>query len=239
MGKPTLTFRPPWWATAALFAAGSLFVAAGFWQLDRADQKRVLFSEYELGGEGRVLQSLAQIDSAEQSRFQLIELRGEYSSGQQVLLDNMLYEGKQGYQVLTPLKTAEGTVLVNRGWLPASADRQRLPDVSVAGGQRQIKARIDRLPRPGIRLAASAAVPDSPWPRRLLYPTAAEIAAQLDTRLPDFQLLLAADQSDGYLREWRPLVMGPDTHFGYAVQWFGFTVAIAVIYLLLNLKRTA
>ena len=239
MGTRTLTFQPPWWATAALFAAGSLFVAAGFWQLDRADQKRALFSEYELGGEGPVLQSLAQIDSAERLRFQLIELRGEYSSGQQILLDNMLYEGKQGYQVLTPLKTAEGTVLVNRGWLAASADRRQLPDVSVAGGQRLIRARIDRLPRPGIRLAASTAVPDSPWPRRLLYPTAAEIAAQLDTRLPDFQLLLSADQSDGYLREWRPLVTGPDTHFGYAVQWFGFTVAIAVIYLLLNLKRTA
>jgi surfeit locus 1 family protein len=239
LGTSTLTFRPPWWATAALFAAGSLFVAAGFWQLDRADQKRALFSEYALGGEGRVLQSLAQIDNAEQLRFQLIELRGQYLSGQQILLDNMLHEGKPGYQVLTPLVTAEGTVLVNRGWLAASADRRQLPDVSVDGGERQISARIDRLPRPGIRLAASAAVPESPWPRRLLYPTAAEIAEQLDTRLPDFQLLLSPDQSDGYLRDWRPVVMGPDTHFGYAVQWFAFTVAIAVIYLLLNVKRTA
>jgi surfeit locus 1 family protein len=235
----TLTFQPPWWATLALVAGGALFVTAGLWQLDRADQKRALFSEYDLADENSVLRRLPSDSEAADLRYQLLELSGRYQPERQVLLDNMLSEGKPGYQVLTPLITIFGPVLVNRGWLPASADRGELPDVAVDRSDRTLRARLDRLPRPGIRLEPTNLGDDSPWPRRLLYPDAAQLRNQLGLDLPAYQLLLLPDQPDGYLRDWRPAVMGPDKHLGYAVQWFSFTAAILVIYFLLNIKRNS
>ena len=214
-------------------------MTAGLWQLDRADQKRALFSEYDLADENSVLRRLPSDSEAADLRFQLLELSGRYQPERQVLLDNMLSEGKPGYQVLTPLITIFGPVLVNRGWLPASADRGELPDVAVDRSDRTLRARLDRLPRPGIRLEPTNLGDDSPWPRRLLYPDAAQLRNQLGLDLPAYQLLLLPDQPDGYLRDWRPAVMGPDKHLGYAVQWFSFTAAILVIYFLLNIKRNS
>ena len=41
------------------------------------------------------------------------------------------------------------------------------------------------------------------------------------------------------LRDWRPAVMAPDKHLGYAVQWFGFAVVLVIIYIGVNLKKTS
>jgi surfeit locus 1 family protein len=89
-------------------------------------------------------------------------------------------------------------------------------------------------------MVAGAATPvsaASPWPRRLLFPTAAEIGAATGYLVRDFQVLLAAGEADGYLRDWRPTVMTPDQHLGYAVQWFALAVALVVIYAALNFRK--
>ena len=83
-----------------------------------------------------------------------MRLNGHYDSAHQVLLDNMSYRGRPGYQVLTPLITPDGDVLVNRGWVPADGNRAVLPDVGVDDTPREVIGRIERLPRPGIRLAS-------------------------------------------------------------------------------------
>lgn len=233
----TIAFRPPWWATLALVAAGGLFITAGFWQLDRADQKRALFAGFDAGRSATPLSRLPAEASLDIERYRRIDLTGRYDTDRQVLLDNVTAAGKNGYQVLTPLRTDEGAVMVNRGWIPAPAARSELPEIAVDTRERRVSARLDRLPRPGIRLEAPAVPTDAPWPRRLLYPTVNDLTEQVGYPLRDYQLLLDPAATDGFRREWRPEVMGPDKHFGYAVQWFAFAAAITVIYLLLNVKR--
>jgi surfeit locus 1 family protein len=50
-------------------------------------------------------------------------------------------------------------------------------------------------------------------------------------------LLLSRDAPDGYLREWRPAVMTPEQHLGYAVQWFAMAGALVVLYVVLNVRK--
>jgi len=52
-----------------------------------------------------------------------------------------------------------------------------------------------------------------------------------------YQVRLLASQADGFVREWRPEIMSPETHFGYAVQWFSFAAAVVAIYIAVNLKK--
>src|ERR1700740_2427469 len=96
------SFRPRLWALAlgiALCAAG---IALGRWQSGRADAKR------------------AAAHSA-----QRIVVHGEFLPERSVLLDNKLRHGRAGYEVVTPLRLAEGIhVLVNRGWIEASPRRE-------------------------------------------------------------------------------------------------------------------
>jgi surfeit locus 1 family protein len=176
-------------------------------------------------------------EAAAAVRYRNLRLPGRYDPAHQFLLDNISYQGRPGYQVLTPFETAGGTVLVNRGWLPASGDRRVLPDIAVAGETREVTGRIEWLPRPGIPLAAAAPPPDAPWPRRLLFPTSAEAGAQLGVALRNYQLLLDPGDPDGYVRDWRPGGMGSDRHLAYAVQWFGLALTVIVIYLVLVLRN--
>ncbi len=220
-----------------LLVACGLFILAGRWQLGRAQEKQALFAAWNAGASTSALTGPLTDTDAQRSRYRILRLNGHFDAAHQILLDNMVHDGKPGYEVLTPLITDAGAVLVNRGWLPAEADRAVLPDVAVADEPRAVTGRIDRLTRPGIALTAPPVTSSAPWPRRLLFPTAAQIAAQLGYPVHDYQLKLLASEPDGFIRDWRPDLMSPETHLGYAIQWFSFAAAVVAIYVAVNLKR--
>jgi cytochrome oxidase assembly protein ShyY1 len=222
-----------------LLSACALFATAGFWQLDRMAQKQDLFDEFDSGMNADPLPGLPDENQAAAARYRPVLLQGRYDETRQILLDNMVRDGQSGYQVLTPLRTATGTVMVNRGWVAADADRKRLPRVDVSRDSREVLGLLDQLPRPGVRLSPAPPAEDAPWPRRLLFPNADDIAANLGYAVVNYQLLLDPDAPDGFERDWRPGVSGPVMHLGYAVQWFAFAAAATVIYLVLNLKKVS
>ena len=229
-------FRPPLWATLALLLACAAFIRAGLWQLERGDEKRQLFTAFEAGGEVLQIDALAEDLDLARLRFRTMRADGRYDTEHQFLLDNMLNDGRPGYQVLTPLVREGTAVLINRGWVPANPDRSILPDIRVSADARTLTGRLAPLPEPGFRLGTDMPASTAPWPRRQSFPTVEMLRAQLGEDVPDLQLLLSPDAEDGYVRNWRPDVMSPDKHLSYAVQWFGFAVALTLIYLVVNFK---
>ena len=203
----------------------------GFWQLDRADQKRELFGAFAAGNADAAATALIDGDALSEHRYERLQLRGRFLSSRQILLDWVTHAGRVGYQVLTPFLPAgsERWIVVNRGWIAAAADRSELPDLDVAEHDRMIAGQIDALPRPGLRLEVPAEARSAAWPRALLFPTFDELEAELELPLVDYQLLLAADQNDGFLREWQPRSLTPERHVGYALQWFSLAAALVTI----------
>lgn len=217
----------PVWGVGLAVAGILLFGVLGLWQLDRAAQKRRLLDEFARGDTAAVHDGL--VADAAAARYQPLRLRGRYDPAHQILLDSMVSGSRVGYHVLTPFDTDAGTVLVNRGWLPADGDRTRLPDVTVDDRAREITGRIAFLPRPGLRLAPAPVEPGMPWPRRLLFPDIAEASAHLGRPLAGYQVLLDPALPDGHERQWQPTALGPQTHLAYAVQWFGLALAVPVL----------
>ena len=237
MNESSTKFNPPVWATIGLVVTCGLFVRAGFWQLDRGVQKRALFSAFDNSLNTETLNDHATEFTDDSFRYRRIEIAGAYDSEHQILLDNMMHKGRPGYHVLTPLLTPSLTVLVNRGWVPADRDRSVLPDLSVTDEERLITGRLDYLPRPGIKIEPPAPNADAPWPRRMLFPSITEIGDMLGQQPFTFQVLLDDGADNGFIREWRPTVMGPERHVGYAVQWFGLALTLVIIYIVVNLKK--
>lgn len=218
------------WSLLAL-AGLALFLSLGRWQLDRAAEKRALVAGFDRGGA-----ALAELPPglAPVQRFQRLRAQGRYDPARQFLLDNMTADGVAGYRVLTPLVLDDGRVLlVDRGFVPGSGDRSRLPDVTVGGQPREVTGRADTLPRPGIELTAP---PASGWPRIVGFPRIEEIEVALGQPTFPQLLLLDPDQPDGYRRQWAPPALGPDRHLGYAVQWFAFAATVCVIWVLLSFR---
>jgi len=207
------------------------FVSLGFWQLDRADEKRELFGAFAQGNTAIAETALIEGDALAERRYERLQLSGRFLSSRQVLLDWVTHAGRVGYQVLTPFlpSGSEQWIVVNRGWIGAAPDRTELPVLDVAEHERTIVGQIDALPRPGLRLDVPVETRSASWPRALLFPNFDDLEAELELPLVNYQLLLAADQPDGFIREWQPRSITPERHQGYALQWFSLAAALVAI----------
>ena len=205
------------------------------WQLRRAAESREVSARFTAAGEATVLDA-APDALTDDLRFERVALTGRYVPEPQVLLDGRVHDEVAGYEVLTALELPDGrNVLVDRGWIRAGLDRSVLPDVSVDADEREVRGRLERLPRPGLKLGDSPAAGPGKGPVILaLYPTAADVARWLHAPVLDYELLLDADADDGYVRDWQAPVMSPERHLAYAGQWLLFglgaiAAAVAVV----------
>ncbi len=239
MASRSSRIRPPWWATLGAGLLGALFIAAGFWQLTRAAEKRALLQAFDNAAAAHPLPAPPDDGAAAALRYRWIRATGRYDASHQVLLDARIRDGRAGYEVLTPLLTGTDAILVNRGWVAASPDRDRLPEIGIGAGEITVQGLLDELPRPALVLEQASDPQNASWPRRMLYPTARDIGAALGYPVRDYQLLLDPDAAGGFHREWRPALLTPRQHLGYAVQWFALAATVVVIYAVLGFRRAA
>jgi len=175
-------------------------------------------------------------DPGETPLYQRIGVEGELDATHQFLLDNRTFEGRAGYEVLTPLLRASApALLVDRGWVPFTGSRARLPEVTVtASGPLHLTGRVAVLPSPGLASGRAAPAGTGPWPKVTSYPDMAQLAAALGQPLSSRILLLDPAAPDGYVRAWRPPGLPPLRHFSYAVQWWSFALATLVLWAVLS-----
>jgi surfeit locus 1 family protein len=224
--------------TLAVIVLLPLLVSLGFWQLDRAAQKRALLLDFERGSEAVVLAGQDGVARLGQlPRYQRVSLTGRFDGAHQFLIDNITDGGAAGYYVVTPFapEGASTWVLVNRGWIRKDFGARSPPEVDVDESVRELTGRVARLPRPGLDLDDRPVT--NTWPMVVQFPTVEELARTLERELAPVSVLLAPELEDGYLRRWRPTEIGPDTHIGYAVQWFALALTLAAIYAVLHFRR--
>ena len=238
-------FQPTLWPTLATIAVLALLLWLGFWQLDRAAQKRQLADEFTARMRDAPLAVTADADhrgfDPDSWRYRRVEVRGRYLGARQFLLDNRTHRGTAGYHVLTALELtpgADSAVMVNRGWVAVGPRRDRLPALAVPPGQVKVSGIVGIPPRESFLLGASG-YEQRTWPRVVQVADLTEMQAAFGTRLLPFVVLLEAEGPHGYVREWTPyLGFGPDRHRAYAFQWFSLAGALVIIYLVVNSRRS-
>jgi len=233
----SIEFTPSRWPSLITLIMFGILMSLGFWQLDRAAQKEALLGEYRGGGDHAPFRLDETIKSFDGLQYQVASAAGRYDAGRQFLRDNRTRKGVAGYEVLTPLRLqdSELAVLVNRGWVPLGASRSQLPKVPVSEDRREVIGRIKQVSAEGFRLGEEEL--RERWPYRIQHIDTDYLENELGYRLIPVVLLLDPDEPDGFVREWHPLTYGPERNVGYAVQWFGLALALAIIYLAVNLHR--
>lgn len=228
------SFSPSLWPTLATLLLLPLLLMLGWWQLERAAQKRMLLAEF--AHKGSVTIPLPRATAA--SRYQRVSVSGRYDGERQFLLDAMPGSAGAGFHVLSVLEVeqAPGRLLINRGWIPASPERSKLPKPAVPEGIHHLTGRLNHLPRPGLRLGEPDFASDG-WPVLVLYPTIEDLERVLGAPLYPLVLLLDSDAPTGYERNWSPVNFGPERHLAYAVQWFALALALVVIFVIVNTRR--
>lgn len=216
----------PWWLPLAV--GGLLvvmFVALGFWQLERGHEKRTERLAFEADS-----RYVPFIDNMPVEFFQRIRVSGELDTGRQLLLDHIVSDSRLGYYVITPLRLGGGEppLLVNRGWIAKAGDGPPSLTEPAESGSVVLRGRVGRLPRAAYRMGESIPA-GAEWPRIAVYPTLDEAEAAYAEALQPFVLLLDPEEPGGFDRDWRPAGFGPERHYGYAVQWFAMSAVLAAL----------
>lgn len=231
------SFRPPLVFTAVVLVLLPIFLFLGWWQLQRAEEKRQLQAQYDALAHDEPVWISRQQESAEALRFHRVRARGVYEPRFQILLDNRVHLGRAGYHVLTPLRieNSDMRVLVNRGWVPLGESRDRPPQLDTPNGPVEIEGVATLPSEVPLKLVAppGAGSWQLVWPYLDIasYRAAAGIPAQ-----PVVVLLDPQSPAGGFERHWTRLDSGVAVHHGYAFQWFALAVTLLAVYVYLGMR---
>jgi surfeit locus 1 family protein len=235
----TRTFSASWPLTLLTALAVVAFANLGHWQWSKGTVRARQAEAFARGADtaeplaGRLLEAVP--------RFQRVRVKGKLDPAHQFLLDNRTNGGRPGYEVLTPLyrdAAERDLILVNRGWIPFSGFRDKLPDVSFPGNvEVEVTGRVDELPVEGLESGHAAPDENAPWPKVTSYPTSMELAQVLRRPVESRILLLDAQEPNGYLREWQPPGLTADRHWSYGVQWYAFAALAIVLWVILGFRK--
>ena len=230
-----LRFRPHPLATVLAVAFTALFAGLGAWQLQRAQEKRDQTAAFEAQRALPAVNLATHDVNIESDRYRDAGVTGRYLTEHQILVDNVVFDGRPGYEVFVPLALAEekGLVLVDRGWVSQGASRQSLPRVEIPTDEVTVTGWLDHPRSMPVIVAGDIDATQPMWP----YLDMEALAARIGAPLPPY--VIHAASAGTLLAKAPEFESKVGMHIGYAIQWFAFAAVAAGTYIALNLKKTA
>jgi cytochrome oxidase assembly protein ShyY1 len=210
------------WIGLAVFAItlSVAFVNLGYWQLDRLDQRRNR-NESVLSHESAPVVPFETVFTrpiTDSDQWQRVTATGTFDADHQFVVRYRAHAGSTGFEVVTPLRTPFGAVLVDRGFAsrPPGQDFPKVAPLPPPGTvtvigyvRRNEQASADAMtPVEGqMRSINSEALAGAlPYPVRSGYIGAITVAPGVNTGLAPVH----------------PPELSEGSHLSYALQWFLF-----------------
>lgn len=227
--KFTIAFN--WKVTLLCFLVWPLLLALGFWQLERAGDKRAQQARLEAQ---RALPpaSLSQLPASDLQDYRRVIARGSFDTEHSWLLDNRQRNGRVGYEVIAPFHLQDGgSILVNRGWVAAGASRASRPVPSVPKGELSLFAEVKS---PSDHPLLDAQSDEADWPKVIMAIEPEVMAEHLGAPLAQRYLRLDDASPAALVTGWQDASVSVQKHQGYAFQWFAMALALALWFIFAN-----
>lgn len=190
--------------------AAVLLAGLGVWQLERREWKLALIAQVDARLNAPPVPAPSSASPGD--AYTRVEAQGRWRPRADTYVQAVTDLGG-GYWVLTPLDTAAGTILVNRGFVPAG-QRGR---VAVPSGQVRVGGLL-RLTEPGGGFLRSNDPAHERWYSR---DVAAIGAARHLGRIAPYFIDADSKTSPGWPRGGLTVVRFRNNHLMYAFTWFG------------------
>lgn len=214
--------------------AAGIFLAQ--WQTGRAHQKQVVAAAMSQRTTAPAIHVGGELLKAEDVEYRTVAARGRFDPRGLVYLDNRVHKGRAGYEVIMPLRI-EGTeihLLVNRGWIAGTGDRQRLPEVRTPEELVAVSG-IAVIPGKMVYELSEAAIEGKVWQNVSIERYSVHSGYSVHPVL----VRQTNDVPDGLVRDWAVSDRAINVHRSYAFQWYALAVLVLVIYLVMSFKRDA
>jgi cytochrome oxidase assembly protein ShyY1 len=227
------------WTLLVVFVAvlGTVFVNLGQWQLDRLRERKER-NATTIANEQAPIRPAADVFTkpiTDADQWQRVDARGTFDGDHQFLIRYRSNHGTDGYEVVTPLRMAAGTLLVDRGFVPLAGGAQ-VPSAAPPppAGEVVVVGHVRRNER-----GRSAAITPVNGQVRLINSDALAAALPYPVLNGYVGALTIDPPQPGGLQPIALPELSQGPHFWYAVQWFMFTgigIAGIVVFIRGDLK---
>jgi surfeit locus 1 family protein len=217
------------------------FIVLGFWQIDRADQKNVLNSNYTDRQQEAiiVLDKNNVIDEKSSLLWRKVEFEGLFINKQNIILDNQIFNQIAGFNIITPfkIKGSDSLVLINRGWHPNLKNRETLPIINEISDERILQGHIASFPVSGIKLGKNNIETLNSQIFRFQRLDAAELNYFFSAKIMPYMIYLDPIIDKELYGNFKLPAPDSQKNYGYAFQWFAFAITLLIIFIRLSMKR--
>ncbi len=236
--------RSPRWIAALIVVVTvvAVFISLGNWQLSRhrevqlenqVSAARIAAEPADL--EGMLAAAGPSVDSLENRRA---TAQGAFVPSDEVLLRNQVNNGVAGFDVITPFRFGDSTILVNRGWVPLVYDTPPVEAAPPPGGEIE----VELLLRTSQPIPAVGRVEPEGRLEVINRIDLDRLGRQFADLAPVWAQLIAPDEPERF-----PIVLETPTfdddgpHLPYAVQWylFALTTIVGSVFLIRSTGRRA
>ena len=226
-------FHPGLLPSLVVFALLPLLVWLGFWQLDRAAEKRALLAAFEVRRAAEPV-PVSALELTAEPAYTRVVLQGSFDAAHSLLLDSRTRAGVAGVELLQPFYDQPSGLwlLVNRGWLPWP-DRRVAPQFSTPEAQIKLTGWVYVPPGEGFLLKDAES---TGWPRLVNAVEATALWQTLGRGGAPFEIRLDPGAA-AYQADWPIVAMDPQKNTGYAVQWFAMALALLLLIIYLGIRN--
>ena len=220
-------------ATILIILILGLLIGLGFWQLDRAQEKRLINENIRKTQTiNRILVKNAnEILTKEHHK---ILLNGHYDNNKQFIYDNQTQKNNAGYYVLTPfLLNNDSAILINRGFVSWQGNRNKLIDTTINSNNTTIKV---RLIKPVKRIELKKNTTTLKFPLLIQSLDINKLQKLTNYEIIPMIALLNENAENGFYRKWQTPLANIHKHLAYAMQWFLMALALLIIAIILIIK---
>jgi surfeit locus 1 family protein len=224
-------FRPRLVPTLFAVPTVLLCLGLGIWQVQRLEWKEGLIAMRAVATQAAPVPAPQTLAQARALEYRPVTAEGVFLNDRELYLHAIAPNGREGYQILTPLLVAEGrAILVDRGFVPTELRDPAKREAGQLSGTHRVTGLL-RLP-PGGR--PNWFLPDNDAAKNHWFwvdLSAMQAADNLENVAPYY---LDADKTPnpgGWPRGGADLLPElPNNHLQYAITWFALAVAMGVIY---------
>ena len=223
-----------WKIAVCLLVLFTTLVRMGFWQLDRAKQKRDLeiVRRQKSLADPVPIENLI-LDDTSVLRHKKVLLIGHYDNNRSVFVSNQFYQNQPGYEVITAFKldASDHVVFVSRGWMPVHQDMNQLPPIEPVPGKQQLSGEI-HVPSTNSFFAQQILDRESSWPLRVNHFDISTVSPLFTNPVLPFVVRLGQANPGTFIQHWQEKKHKPTNSTSYAIQWFGMALIVVVITLI-------
>ncbi len=200
-------------------------ISLGFWQLDRAEEKREIIANYdELLTSEPINLNVKTI----YKNWQPITTIGRFKDIV-IFEDNAILSGRAGFKIYHLFENGDGSyVFVHRGFIERNMVKNNLPLINTPKGKQSLEGSVlikeDNSFVQDIEESDARIVQEFNIERLIN-----KFPILKDRYLHPFLFNLDIRDNKKFLAIEKPVNMAASKHIGYAIQWFGLCIALIIL----------